>query len=60
MKEEAVRNSNELERNYVFSLVRKTRKESEDTIRYMREKYGAHYLNEKDGAKLWRAHMWKI
>ena len=57
MKEEAVRNSNELERNYVFSLVRKTRKESEDTIRYMREKYGAHYLNEKDGAKLWKAHM---
>ena len=64
MKEEEVRKINELGRNpnNVFRLVRKMKIESTDVVggRCMQENDGNFYLNEKDRAKLWKAHMSKI
>ena len=56
-----MRKIDELDRNpnNLFRLVRKMKIESTDVVgeRCMRGNYGALYLNEKDGAKLWKAHM---
>ena len=64
MKEEALRKINEIGRNpnNVFRLVRKIKIESTDVVggRYMLGNDGPLYLNEKDRAKLWKAHMSKI
>ena len=61
MKEEAESKINELGRNHdnVFRLVRKMKIESTDVVggRCMRGDDGTLYLNEKDRAKLWKAHM---
>ena len=64
MKEKAVRKITELGRNpnNVFRPVRKMKIESIDVDggRCMRENVETPYLNDTDGAKLWKAHMSKI
>ena len=64
MKEEAVRKINEIGRNpnNVFRLVKKMMLESTDVVggRCMKGSDETLYLNEKDKAKLWKAHMSKI
>ena len=61
MKEEAVRKVNEIggNPNNFFTLDRKMKIERTDVFggRYMQGNDGTLRLNEKDGAKLWRAHM---
>ena len=61
MKEEAVRKINEIGRNpnNVFRLVRKITIESTDVGggKCMRGNDGPLYLNGKDIAKLWKAHI---
>ena len=64
MKKEAVRKINELGRNpnNVFRLLRKMKIESADVAggRSMRGNDGALYVNEKNRAKQFKAHMSKI
>ena len=61
IKEEAVRKINDIGRNpnNVFRLVKKMKIESTDVVggRCMRGNDGTLYPNEKDRAKLWKAHM---
>ena len=64
MKDEALKNINEIGRNpnNVFRLVRKMKIESTYVVgrRCKRGNDGTLYPNEKDRAKLWKAHMSKI
>ena len=61
MKEEAVRKINDLGRNTNNVFTRDSKMKIECTVdvggRCMRENNGTTYLNEKDRAKLWKAHM---
>ena len=63
MKEEAARKINELGRNpnNVFRHARRMKVDSTDDVagRCMRGNDGTIYLNEKDGAKLWKAYISK-
>ena len=64
MKEEGVRKINELggNPNNAFRIVSKMKMECTDVVRgrCMLGNDGTTYFNEKDGAKLWKAHMSKI
>ena len=64
VKEEAVRKINELGRNpnNVLRLIRKMNMERTDVVggKCMRGNDGTLYLNEKNRAKIWKAHMSKL
>ena len=64
MKEEAVRKINEIGGKpiYVCRVVGKMKTKSADVVggKFMRGNDGTLYLNEKERAKLWKAHISKI